>query len=155
MVKAVKSVPCVHPISFSVSAFMANLSRGSSIIIKWSLMLGKGWTTPHFCHLYKKPVTYYHCVPSKALVQPSNTCRFLGSDPIWIVLEWFLYMAKNVVFHRNPGSLHLFSATFDHIWLPEGLSMARSPCWIIVSCGDLEFAAIYFILNYVFDHFWL
>ncbi len=28
--------------------------------IKWSLMLGKGWTTLHFCHLYKKPVTYYH-----------------------------------------------------------------------------------------------
>ncbi len=23
------------------------------IYIKWSLMLGKGWTTPHFCHLYK------------------------------------------------------------------------------------------------------
>ncbi len=29
-----------------------------SVNIKWSLMLGKGWTTPHFCHLYKKPVTY-------------------------------------------------------------------------------------------------
>ncbi len=33
------------------------------VFIKWSLMLGKGWTTPHFCHLYQKPVTYYHCAP--------------------------------------------------------------------------------------------
>ena len=28
----------------------------SEAIIKWSLMLGIGWTTPHFCHLYKKLV---------------------------------------------------------------------------------------------------
>ena len=35
-------------------AYILMTKRVRTVYIKWSLMLGKGWTTPHFCHFYKK-----------------------------------------------------------------------------------------------------
>ena len=71
-------------------------------VIKWLLMLGKGWTTPHFCHLYMKISTIF-CQTSLVYALCADTVldKAPGQEAFCTVLQAKPALAKALIFWQR------------------------------------------------------